>query len=141
MQPNSENINNTTTTNTNTTITNNNGSTQMELSGGDSDVVTIVTDTHPNYTVAKTNGLIDVSTGFNGLTVTVTTNNSITEVSSSTIAIYGKVSGKSTEALLKLNSNYPEDSRFVVKAYRDNKLVAISEEFGLIGESVHFNDI
>ena len=91
--------------------------------------------------LAKDNTLRDVSTPFNGLILKVTTDTQINTVSTSTIAIYGNVRGNNTGALLKLNSNYPNGTKFVVKVYEDNKLVGSSEELTYNGSPINFSDI
>ena len=102
---------------------------------------TTLTDKYSNFTIARTNGLEEVSKTINGLKVVVTTNEPMDEVSPNTIAIYGKIKGKSTGAFLKLNSNYSGNTKFVIKVYENSKLVALSEELSLGGEYIEFDDI
>lgn len=87
-----------------------------------------VPDTYASFTTAKDNLLTDVSKIFNGLEVRVTTNTVVSVISSGTSAIYGLIDGENTGALLKLNTNYPSDTIFVVKVYKDEKLVGMSDE-------------
>lgn len=102
-----------------------------------------IIDTHPSFKIAKDNLLKDVSKLFNGLTVTATTDSEVTETSMSTNAFYGVIDGASTKALLKLNSNYSNGSRFVVKVYRDGKLVGIGTEkvFDVTSTGINFGVI
>jgi len=100
---------------------------------------TEVTDTFPNFIIAKDNMLKDVSKLFNGLTVTATTDSEVTETSMSTNALYGVIDGASTNALLKLNSNYSGGSRFVVKVYRAGMLVGIGTEKVFDASSISIN--
>ena len=93
------------------------------------------------FTIAKTNGLESLSIKFNDYTVMVMTNKLLEDVSSDTIAIYGKVKGESTKALLKLNSNYPKGSKFIVKVYKGSKLISKSKELILDGDVIKFDDI
>lgn len=85
-------------------------------------------DTYPNFITAKDNALNDVSKLFNGLVVTATTNSNVNTTSTGTNAIYGVIDGNSTNALLKLNSNYVDGSLFVVKVYKEGQLVGLSDE-------------
>jgi signal peptidase I len=85
-------------------------------------------DTHPSFTVAKDNGLRELSKEFNNLRVTITTNGSVDATSNGSNAIYGIVDTIPTNALFKLNANYPLETDFVVKVYKDGKLVGISDE-------------
>ena len=91
--------------------------------------------------VAKDNTLHDVSAPFNGLTVKVTTNTTIDTVSNETIAIYGNIRGQNTGALLKLNANYPNGTKFVVKVYKGATLVGSSQELTYSGSTINFKDI
>ena len=91
--------------------------------------------------VAKDNTLHEVSASFNGLTIKVTTNTTIDKVSNETIAIYGNVRGQNTGALLKLNANYPNGTKFVVKVYEGATLVGSSQELTYSGSTINFNDI
>ena len=94
-----------------------------------------------NQPTAKNNALKDVSASFNGVTIIVTTDTIIDTVSTNTIAIYGKVKGYSTDALLKLNANYPKGTKFVVKVYENDKLIGSSKELTYNESIIHFNDI
>ena len=87
-----------------------------------------VTDIYPDLITAKDNSLSDVSQTFNGFQIKVTTSATVDAPSTSTTAIYGQINGESTNALLKLNSGYPSGTTFVVKVYKDGKLVGISSE-------------
>ncbi len=91
--------------------------------------------------VAKDNTLNDVSAPFNGLTIKVMTDTTIDTVSNETVAIYGNVRGNNTGALLKLNSNYPNGTKFMVKVYDGMTLVGSSQELTYSGSTINFNDI
>ena len=69
------------------------------------------------------------------------TDTTIDTVSNETIAIYGNVRGNNTGALLKLNSNYPNGTKFVVKVYDGVTLVGSSQELTYSGSTINFNDI
>lgn len=97
--------------------------------------------THKGFTVAKSNGLENLSINFHDLTVTVFTDTEVNEVSPDTVAIYGNVRGEGTNALLKLNSNYPTGTKFLVKVYEGTELIKISDELILGGEFIEFADI
>ena len=97
--------------------------------------------THKGFTVAKSNGLENLSINFNDLKVTVFTDTVVNEVSPNTIAIYGNIRGQGTNALLKLNSNYPVGTKFLVKVYEGNTLIKIGDELILRGEYIEFDDI
>ena len=101
----------------------------------------IVVNDDPNLKLAKDNTLNDVIALFNGLTIKVTTNTTIDTVSNETIAIYGNVRGQNTGALLKLNANYPNGTKFVVKVYEGATLVGSSQELTYSGVTINFNDI
>ena len=90
---------------------------------------------------AKDNTLKDVSAPFNGVIIVVTTDTIIDTVSTNTIAIHGKVQGHSTDALLKLNANYPNGTKFVVKVYEGITLLGSSKELTYDGSIINFNDI
>jgi len=100
-----------------------------------------VTDTHASLTTAKDNSLSDVSKTFNGFQIKVTTSATVDATSSSTTAIYGDINGENTAALLKLNSAYPSGTIFVVKVYKDDKLVGISSEKTSGGSAINFGSI
>jgi hypothetical protein len=55
--------------------------------------------------------------------------------SQSSKALYGTIDGKSTDALLKLNSNYSSDTQVVVKVYSSGKLVGSSEKIKIGNQS------
>ena len=92
-------------------------------------------------TTAKDNSLSDVSKTFNGFQIKVTTSATVDATSSSTTAIYGDINGENTAALLKLNSAYPSGTIFVVKVYKDDKLVGISSEKTSGGSAINFGSI
>jgi len=46
-----------------------------------------------------------------------------TETSHETVAVYGKINGESTKALLKINDNY-RDSNITIEVYKNGSLVA-----------------
>ncbi len=100
-----------------------------------------ITDNYATFNIAKDNALNELSKSFNGFEVKVTTSATIDATSSSTMAIYGLIDGDNTGALLKLNSNYPTDTIFVVKVYKDGKLVGISDELTSGGSAINFGSI
>lgn len=115
--------------------------TYLESSGSEENTTcTPITDMYPTFTIAKNNTLADISEIFNGLRVDVTTDTVMSETSTGTIAIYGTIDGNNTEALLKLNGNYPIGSQFIVKVYKDNVLVGISSIVSGSG-ALNFGDI
>ncbi|MCH9739278.1 MAG: hypothetical protein K0U38_00335 [Epsilonproteobacteria bacterium] len=98
-------------------------------------------DTHASFATAKDNALNELSKPFNGFQVKVTTSATVEATSSSTMAIYGSLDGENTGALLKLNSGYPSGTVFVVKVYKDGKLVGISTEKISGGSAINFGSI
>ncbi len=104
-------------------------------------VVKVVNSNQNLKTIAKDNTLHEVSASFNGLTIKVTTNTTIDTVSNETIAIYGNIRGQNTGALLKLNANYPNGTKFVVKVYKGATLIGSSQELTYSGSTINFNDI
>jgi len=100
-----------------------------------------VTDTHSNFVTAKDNALNELSKLFNGFQVKVTTSATVDATSSGTLAIYGLIDGENTGALMKLNTNYPSGTTFVVKVYKDGKLVGISDEKSSSGSAINFGSI
>lgn len=100
-----------------------------------------MTDTYASFSVAKDNALGDIAKPFNGLEVKVTTSASVDATSSGTTAIYGSIDGTNTAALLKLNGNYATGSVFVVKVYKDGKLVGMSAEKVSGSSAINFGSI
>ena len=103
--------------------------------GGGTTGCTELSDTHANFIVAQDNNVRDLSKEFNGLTVSITTNGSVSNTSQGTNAIFGTIDNNPTNALFKLNTNYASNALFVVKVYSTGKLVGISDEvtFNAIG--------
>ena len=97
-------------------------------SSGTSNTTCNITDIYPEFFIAKDNKLDDIIKEFNGIIIKVMSNSKIENVSMGTNAIYGLVDGHVTNALLKINTNYIDDTTFVIKIYRDDKLVALSDE-------------
>ena len=106
--------------------------------GGNSECVI---DTHSSFVTAKDNALNELSKPFNGFQVKVTTSATVDATSSGTLAIYGLIDGENTGALMKLNTNYPSGTTFVVKVYKDGKLVGISDEKSSSGSAINFGSI
>jgi len=100
-----------------------------------------MTDTYASFSVAKDNALGDIAKPFNGFEVKVTTSASVDATSSGTTAIYGSIDGANTAALLKLNGNYATGSVFVVKVYKDGKLVGMSAEKVSGSSAINFGSI
>lgn len=100
-----------------------------------------MTDNFSSYNVAKDNALGDLTKLFNGFEVQVTTTASVSATSSGTIAIYGSINGDNTASLLKLNDGYTVGSNFVVKVYKDSKLVGISSELESSSNVINFGSI
>ena len=109
--------------------------------GGSGSSCDDVADTHSSFAMAKDNALNELSKPFNGFQVKVTTSATIDATSSSTTAIYGSIDGENTGALLKLNFGYPSGTVFVVKIYKDGKLVGISTEKTSGGSAINFGSI
>jgi hypothetical protein len=95
--------------------------------------------------IAKDNILKDVDKSFRGYQIKVYTDKSLGDnaVSYDTFALYGKINGENTAALLKLNSNYPQGTKIVVKVYDNNreKLIGESKVVVYHGDIVNFGDI
>ncbi|CAA6815411.1 MAG: Unknown protein [uncultured Sulfurovum sp.] len=100
-----------------------------------------MTDNFTSYTVAKDNALGDIVQSFNGFEVKVTSTASVNATSSGTVAIYGSINGDNTASLLKLNANYAIGSSFVVKVYKDAKLVGMSSELVSGSTAINFGSI
>jgi hypothetical protein len=82
---------------------------------------------------------------FNGYKVLLFTDKKLNEqreISKDTKAIYGTINGKSTKALIKINSNY-QNAVFIVKVYKGSKLVGQSKKFKLDNNSefIDFGEI
>ena len=63
------------------------------------------------------------------------------ETSTSTIALLGNINGVSTEALLKLNSNYTSGTAFMVKVYKAEVEVGSSLEVKYSSSAIDFGNI
>ena len=95
-----------------------------------------------NYFVAKDNTLHDINATFVTFNVVVYADKEFGDTpSNSTKAIYGKINGTSTNALLTVNSNYVNGTAFIVKVFKDKKLVGESEKAILSGGTLEFSDI
>lgn len=94
------------------------------------------------YSLAIDNQAEDIVTVFEEHRVEVYTNKLLSkEPSNSTKAIYGNINGTSTLSLLKINSNYVDGDKFIVRIYDDDTLVGESSVLILSGSSLKFNDI
>ncbi len=102
---------------------------------------TPIVDTTANYYPAKNNILSDLKENFEGFTVVVYSNVLVTSTSTGTIALYGNINGKSTNALFKLNTNYNNDDVFIVKVYDGETLVGESDKVLFTGGILEFSDI
>ncbi len=65
----------------------------------------------------------------------------VTSTSTGTIALYGNINGKSTNALFKLNTNYNNGDVFIVKVYDGETLVGESDKVLFTGGILEFSDI
>jgi hypothetical protein len=102
---------------------------------------TPIVDTTANYYAAKNNILSDLKENFEGFTVVVDSNVLVTSTSTGTIALYGNINGKSTNALFKLNTNYNNGDVFIVKVYDGETLVGESDKVLFTGGILEFSDI
>jgi hypothetical protein len=100
----------------------------LSLENGGTTACTGLSDTHPNFVLAKDNNIRELSKEFNGVTVHIMTNGSVSTTSQGTNAIFGTIEGNATNALFKLNTNYPASTLFVVKVYQADTLLGISDE-------------
>jgi hypothetical protein len=91
--------------------------------------------------IAKNNSLHDVNVTFDSFTVVVYTDTLVETTSNSTKAIYGNIDGNPTDALLQVNSNYPNGTAFIVKVFSDGTLVGASQKLILSDASLEFNNI
>jgi hypothetical protein len=86
-------------------------------------------DPYKDYQIAKDNSVRDVIKTFQGYTIKVLTDYALGDMpSNDTIAVYGKINGENTAALLKINSNYPNGTKIVVRAYNADGTVAGTSE-------------
>jgi len=95
-----------------------------------------IKDSYPDFMVAKDNTLNELSKEFDNFTIKVTTNQIIKDTSRGSVAIFGMINNKNTNALLKLNSNYKKGTFFVVKVYQGEKLVGISKKLAYDGRGL-----
>jgi hypothetical protein len=108
--------------------------------GGSSD--TPQAEVTANYFVAKDNGLYDINATFGTFTVVVYVDKVLGDIpSNSTKAIYGNINASPTNALLSVNSNYIDGTAFIVKVFKENKLVGESSKAILSGGTLEFSDI
>jgi hypothetical protein len=78
---------------------------------------------------------------FNGFKVMLFTNKELNQeqkLSKDTKAIYGLIDNKPTNALLKVNANY-NNATFIVKVYKNSKLVGQSKKFKLEANKEYAN--
>jgi hypothetical protein len=104
------------------------------------------TDTIKNSTkdffVVKDNTLHDVNSTFGTFEVVVYADKKLADTpSNATKAVYGKINGLPTNALLSVNSNYVDGTAFIVKVFKNSKLVGESEKSILSGSTLEFSDI
>jgi len=104
------------------------------------------TDTIENSTkdffVAKDNTVHDINSTFGTFEVVVYTDKALANTpSNSTKAIYGKINGQPTNALLTINANYKAGTAFIVKVFKNSKLVGESKKAVLSGSTLEFSDI
>ena len=91
--------------------------------------------------IAQNNSLHDVNVTFEAFTVVVYTDTLIETTSNSTKAIFGNINGNPTNALIQVNSNYPNGTAFIVKVFSNGTLVGASQKLILSDASLEFNDI
>ena len=94
-----------------------------------------------NYYIAKDNTLHDENLTFEEFVIVVYTDTLVNSKSQSTKAIYGKINGSSTNALISVNSNYLDGTKFIIKVFKDNKLVGESPKVILSGGNLEFSNI
>ena len=100
-----------------------------------------VVDTTKNYHIAQDNTVHDLNMTFKTHRVVVYTDASIDRTSQSSKAIYGKINGLSTDALMSVNSNYVDGTAFIVKVFLGSTLVGESDKGILKGSTLKFSDI
>ncbi|HHH51486.1 MAG TPA: hypothetical protein ENK76_03865 [Campylobacterales bacterium] len=94
------------------------------------------------YSLAIDNRVEEVIKNFGEYRVEVYTNRVLAkEPSTSTKAVYGNINGKNTESLLKINSNYVDGDKFIVRVYENDLLVGESSVMVLSNSSLAFSDI
>lgn len=120
--------------------------------GGDSSSGSTTAETIPplstltpsSQNVALDNMGNNIQKSFNGYEIKVLSDKELTEsdrISKDTVAIYGTINQKPTNALLKLNSNY-RDSNLTVEIYKENKLLATKKALSLTNQiAVDFGQI
>jgi hypothetical protein len=91
--------------------------------------------------IAKNNSLHNINVTFESFTIVVYTDALVETTSNSTKAIYGKINGNPTNALIQVNSNYPDGTAFMVKVFSDGTLVGKSQKLILSAASLNFNNI
>jgi len=110
----------------------------MFLNGCQEDSKSWQDNTSSNIIKALDNMGNEIIKSFENYEVIVLTNTKLTEAQStsqSSKALYGTIDGKSTEALLKLNSNYSGDAQVAVEVYANGKLVGSSDKITIGNQS------
>jgi len=103
--------------------------------------ITDIVDTTKNYHIAQDNSIHDVNVTFGKFTVVVYTDALVETKSQWSKAIYGKIDGSATNALLTVNANYEDDTAFIIKVFKENKLVGESNKAIITGGTLEFSDI
>jgi hypothetical protein len=102
-------------------------------------------ESSPNVMRVLDNTASPVVKSFETYEVVVVGDTNLSEAQStsqSSKALYGTIDGKSTDALLKLNSNYSSDTQVVVEVYSSCKLVGSSEKIKIGNQSaIDFGNI
>jgi len=102
----------------------------------------IPSNTTKGFLVAKDNSVHDVNSTFGTFNVVVYTDKELDNTPSNvTKAIYGKINGLPTNALLSVNSKYEDGTAFIVKVFKNNKLLGESKKAILSGGTLEFSDI
>jgi hypothetical protein len=103
---------------------------------------TIINNSTKDFFLAKDNTLHDVNSSFGKFNVVVYADKKLDNTpSNATKAIYGKINGLPTNALLSINSQYKNGTSFIVKVFKNNKLVGESKKSILSGGTLEFSDI
>ena len=145
------------TEDTTVSITSNIASIRSQLStAGDHTLTYTATDTQGNVAtatrvikvvdsgldkIAQNNSLHDVNVTFESFRLVVYTDTLVETTSNSTKAIYGNIDGNPTNALIQVNSNYPNGTAFIVKVFSNETLVGTSQKLILSDASLEFDDI
>jgi hypothetical protein len=116
-------------------------STKVEANG-ETEVLGTTENSTKDFFVAKDNTLHDVNSTFGIFDVVVYADKVLDNTpSNATKAIYGKINGQPTNALLSINSNYKDGTAFIVKVFENSKLVGESKKSILSAGTLEFSDI